>query len=79
MDTDLYEQHLILRDAFKGYVRDNYAESVQPENDHETEWFLARLNYPLYCLVYEKPIPEDCSLMVLTQEFEEAWIQYLED
>ena len=78
MNTELYEKYLNLLYAAKGYIKDNYAESVQPENDYETDWFLSRIKYALYCLSHEKPVPEDCSLEILTKEFEESYVEYLE-
>lgn len=77
MNTELYLRYLELKDAYKGYMHDNFAEDCWVENDYEAQWLDHRIGFAMWCMINEKPIPESCALKILVEEFE-GLIEYRE-
>lgn len=71
--SEAFDKYHSLFDAFNGYWKENFAESVQEDKDP----LGARIRYGMHCVMQGLPIPTECDYVTLVTEVDE-WIGYRE-
>lgn len=74
---ELFDKYHQLFDAFNGYWKEMFAESVQEDKDPHTFGLGARIRYGMFCVMEGQPIPTDCDYVKLVAEVD-SWIDYRE-
>jgi hypothetical protein len=75
--TELFDKYHSLFDAFNGYWKENFAESVQEDKDPHTFGLGARIRYGMFCVMEGQPIPDSCGYEKLVTEVD-SWVDYRE-
>jgi hypothetical protein len=75
--TELFDKYHSLFDAFNGYWKENFAESVQEDKDPHTFGLGARIRYGMFCVMEGQPIPDNCGYEKLVTEVD-SWVDYRE-